>query len=340
MQIIRKGGLKVKKLSLAALMFVLLFAYGAQNADAQDGILFPFFSSGGGDMTFIQVINTQATSPTTAQGKLAYTYVYNTKTETCQHFDDKGNTSLNDIFLYEVTGQIAGQLLPGDTTSTSAVLTVSPATGFLVINQDTGFATGTGEGTLFGQAFVVNVNSGTVFAYNAINDPNETDFFAFWEEADWEHYLTFMPTTIATTTYLFFPIYNYDLTVDGNQFFDAVVRIGDDNDGVFNNNESLKSGAKDIPVGCWDENPATGDAGRFAFFFFGLDQIMSGAQFAAVKGTGGWTNDDYYSDDCAFGNCSAYGYTYKIMSSNVLGKPMATLLYEPGEHDFYLSYTK
>jgi hypothetical protein len=318
----------VKKLSLAALMFVLLFAYGAQNADAQDAILFPFFSSGGGDMTFIQVINTAATSPTTAQGKLAYTYVYNTKTETCQHYDDKGNTSVNDIFLYEVTGQIAGQLLPGDTTSTSAVLTVSPATGFLVINQSTGFPTGL-EGTLYGQAWVVNVNSGTVFAYNAVNDPGEVDFPAFWESTDDDHFLTFMPTNIANTTYLFWPVNDNDFTVDGSQFIDETVTIGDTNGGLFNNNESLKSGTKDIPVGCWDENPATGDAGRFAFFFYTLDQIMSGAQFNAVKGTGGWV-DDYYED---------YGFTYKIMTSNVLGKPMSTLLYEP-QFDSYDSYTK
>jgi hypothetical protein len=307
----------------------MLFSFGVQKAMADDGVLFPYFVSGGGAMTFIQVLNTAAPDATATNETLHYTYVYTTATETCRHYDDSGKTSQNDTFLYEVTGQIAGSLLPGDTTSTSPILTVNPATGYLVIAQDLDIATGN-EGTLYGQAYVVGVDSGTVFAYNGINDPDEVDAPEFYANVDDQHYLTFMPTSYATTLFYFFPVNGNDLDVDGNQFMDTFVTVGYNDSAIYDNNESAKSGSSYLPVGCWDSDPTTGAAGAFGFFFYSLDQIMSGAQFNAVKGTGGWA-DDYYDD---------YGYTYKIMASQVLGSPMQALLYEPQLDGTWYSYTK
>jgi len=318
---------------------LLLFGLGVQKAESDDSILFPYFSSGGRDLTFIQVINDSSVTPSSGVGTLWYVYVYNTDVEACQHYDDKGTTTNKDILLYEVTNSagIAGQLLPGDTTSTSPVLTVKPAWGFLIVTQDaptTSTFPDDTEGTLWGQAYVANINSGTIYAYNAINDPDENTIDgglgAFYQNAADEHNLSFLPETYASTVWYFFPVNGSPLFESGNQFLDTWITIGDDEGGVYNNNESLKSGTKYLPVGCWDEDPTTGVAGAHQFFFYKLQDILSGAQYNAVKGTGGWT--DVYWDD--------YGYAYKIQSTSILGKPMSVLLYEPQSEDVTYSYTK
>ncbi len=334
------------------MLSVLLLGFGT-NAMAYDSILFPYFTSGAGDMTFVQIVNTAAVATPiagTTAGNLNYVYVYNTDTEICTHYDDKGKTTKNDILLYEVTGQVAGQLLPGDTTSTSPILTVSPAWGYLIVEQNSSnFETGL-EGTLHGQAFVVNVNSGTAYTFNAINDPDEYDGDNYWEyNADDDHLLSFMPETYASTVWYFFPVTSLT-TTDGTglaeDVFYTYVEFGwnewnDAYSGVFDNNESAKSGWKEIPVGCYC--PADDPYGNYssgcnyydlgaptaAYFFYTPQQLMSAAQYAAVKDTGGWAGV-YWWD---------YGFAYKIISTSILGKPMAGMLYEP-QYDSSYSYTK
>ena len=341
-----KKGVLIVTVILATVLLV-----GLGTAMARDSILFPFFSSGGGDVTFFQIINTakvQTAITGTSQGSLDYVYVYNSSAtkEVCTHYDDKGRVTQNDILLYEATGVYPGQLLPGDTTSTSPKLTISPAYGYLTVRHNTSnFATGL-EGTLFGQAYVANINTGTVFAYNAVNDPSEYDDYAFYENAADDFIISFLPETLASTMWYLFPVDDSDLTTD--TVFNVYVQIGPDGDGIlnpngiFDNNESLKSGTKYLKAGCWDttlspNDGSEGDAGAepvSANFFYTLAQIMSGAQYNAVKGTGGFT--ELYWED--------YGYTYKIQSTSVLGKPMNIFMYEPGfsssDGSAYYSYTK
>jgi len=337
-----------KSVVIVTVILATVLLLGLGTAMARDAILFPYFTSGGGNVTFFQIINTakvQTPITGTSQGKLDYIYVYNAGTEVCQHYDDVGRVTQNDILLYEATGVYPGQLLPGDTTSTSPKLTVSPAWGYLVVKHNTSnFTTGL-EGTLFGQAYVANVNTGTVYAYNAINDPGEVDYAGFYYNADFDNILSFLPETYASTSWYFFPIDSTDLSTDLVLNVTVVIGSLDDKNakfkfgGVFDNNESLKSGTKYLMAGCWDTTMASdgdpadpGSGPLTANFFYTLLQIMSGAQYNAVKGTGGFT-EVYYS-------VSHYGYTYKLQSSTVLGKPMSILIYEPGTHDFYLSYTK
>ncbi|MDH5202490.1 MAG: hypothetical protein OEW69_04450 [Nitrospirota bacterium] len=339
-----------KGLVLGAIILAGILLFGTQ-AMAYDSILFPYFSSGGGDMTFVQILNVASVGTPgvgTTQGKLNYVYVYNSGNEICTHYDDSGKITKNDILLYEVTGQIAGQLLPGDTTSTSPKLTVSPAWGFLVVEQNSSnFASGQ-EGSLMGQAIIVNANTGTGIIYNAINDPDEYDgdnYFLY--NAGYEHYLTFLPTTYASTVFYLFPVFIVDLTED---VFYSLVEIGhnpwsENNEGVYDNNESLKSGIKTIPVGCYcpgeivalenlNQDLAAG-CGHFAFpiesanFQFTLAELMSGAQYNAVKGTGGWMGIYW----------QLWGYAYKIVSSSLFGMSKSSMVYEPQDGSHY-SYTK
>lgn len=112
-----------------------------------------------------------------------------------------------------------------------------------------------------------------------------------------------------------------------------------DANGIYDNNESLKSGMKILMEGCWnttmdsDGDPVNEGSGPVtANFSYTLAQIMSGAQYNAVKGTGGFT-DIYFPDEFS------YAYVYKLQSSTVLGKPMSILIYEPQQRREY-SYTK
>jgi len=310
-----------KGVVIVAVVLATVLLLGLGTAMARDAILFPYFKSGGGDVTFFQIINTakvQTPGTGTSQGKLDYVYVYNSGTEVCTHYDDVGKVTQNDILLYEATGVYPGQLLPGDTTSTSPKLTVSPSWGYLVVKQNSSsFTTGL-EGTLFGQAYVANINTGTVYAYNAVNDPSEADLYEFDENANFAFILSFLPETLATTQWYFFPVDGgVDLTTDALWNYDAEITGGSnafDFGGVFDNNESLKSGVKEIMVGCWDD-PLS------ANFFYTLAQITSGAQYNAVKGTGGFTS--------IFTNYAEL-YVKKIQNSTVLGKPMTTMVSEPG----------
>jgi hypothetical protein len=330
----------------AFLAIALLLGFSTQNAMADDGILFPYFSSGGGDLTFIQIINDRTVSDDTLPGKLNYVYVYNTDTEVCQHYDDLGNTTNKDILLYEVTNSTpgaTGQLLPGDTTSTSPVLTATPPVwGYLVVAQAGNFDTG-GEGTLYGQATIVNINTGSAVIYNAINDPSEVDDFEFDDNADDEHYISWLPEDYASTVWYFFPVGQIDLTdpdPSSGIVWEYTLTIGYYNEGAYNNNESLKSGTKFIMVGCWDTtmqtdgypvNPPTGPV--TANFFYTLVEILTGAQYNAVKSTGGWTDIDWSEQD------GYDGYAYKFVSSSIMGMPMSAMVYEPQDRGGN-SYTK
>ena len=194
-----------------------------------------------------------------------------------------------------------------------------------------------------GQAIVVNASTGTGIIYNAINDPSEYDgdnYFGY--NADDEQYLTFMPTIYASTVYYLFPVTSINLTED---VFYTFVDVGynpwtGNDEGVYDNNESLKSGIKTIPVGCYCPAGAPGDnygygCGEYAYpiestnFQFTLAQLMSGAQYNAVKGTGGWMGIYWWN----------YGYAYKIASTSLFGQSKSSMVYEP-QYDSYSSYTK
>jgi hypothetical protein len=272
--------------------------------------------------------------------------VYNSDTETCQHYDDEGRTTQNDILLYEVTKQFYEgtsneQLLPGDTTSKSVTLSSSPKWGYLVVNQNAdNFATGL-EGTLFGQEYVVDLSTGTIFALNAINDPDEYDSdYWFQYNTEDETNLSWLPELYASTMWYFFPIDGVaDLTETDGIVWDITLVTGYNYDGIYDNNESLKSGVKYLMVGCWDttmdQNGKPVDEGSgpvTANFFYTLKEMLTGEQYAATANTGGW---NYVS----WGAGYDFGFAYKLQSTQILGKQMDTILYEPQE-DAYYSYTK
>jgi len=335
----------------AVMAFAMMLCFGVQSAMA-DAVLFPYFTSGGGDLTFIQIINTKEsdTSYGADNETLHYTYVYNNDEETCVHYDDTGATSENDILFYEVTDALApghaGQLLPGDTTSTSPALTVSQAWGYLIVDNDK-WSDG-GEGTIQGQEIVVNTDNMYAFTLNAINNPSDDascgDCMDWDEDLSGNHWLSFLPETYASTVWYLFPIDGDDIDNPDPDVFgiddcetldDCYVEVGYEDGGIYNNNETLKSGTPRVYPGCIyeidPEDSITGLPGwQSNDFFFTLQEMLTGAQYNAVKGTGGWFDIDWDDD----------GYPYKITSTNILGAPMLNMVYEPGTDTDDSSYTK
>jgi hypothetical protein len=340
---------------IMVLATVLVFGLGTAMADA---ILFPYWQSGGGYATFVQIINL-ATVDTpvsgTTQGKLHYVYVYNSDTETCQHYDDEGRTTKNDILLYEVTKQFYEgtsneQLLPGDTTSKSITLSSSPKWGYLVVNQNEDNFDDTNpdnEGTIFGQEYVVNLSTGTIFALNAINDPDETaigDFYFEDNASSWS-LISWLPETYASTMWYVFPVTNIELNETDGIVPDVALDIGYLDGGVYDNNETIHSGIKYLMAGCWDTTMTPdgyphdqGSGPVSANFFYTLQQILTGEQYAAVANTGGFTHT-YFNAYAGDGD----GYIYKLQSTEILGNAMDTILFEPyhgANNPAKSSYTK
>jgi len=330
----------------AVIAFAMMLCFGVQNAMA-DAVLFPYFTSGGGDLTFIQIINTKEDDTTDPENQtLHYTYVYNTDEETCVHYDDDGDTSENDILFYEVTDALApghaGQLLPGDTTSTSPALTVSPAWGYLVVDNDNW---GSGdEGTIQGQEILVNTDNLYAYTLNGINDPSESDGTTEYNiNIDDYHWLSFLPEIYASTVWYLFQEDADDITdPDPNTYGidecttldECYVEIGEDAGGIYNNNESLKSGTPRVYPGCiYEDDPADAVTGIPGWqsndFFFSLEEMLTGSQYNAVKGTGGWFSIYWYNN----------GFPYKLMTSSIFGSTMTNMVYEPQEEATY-SYTK
>jgi len=335
----------------AVMAFALMLCFGVQSAMA-DAVLFPYFTSGGGDLTFIQIINTKEDDTTDSDNQtLHYTYVYNTDEEICEHYDDDGDTSENDILFYEVTDALApghaGQLLPGDTTSTSPALTVSPAWGYLVIDNNNWLFDSDDEGTIQGQEIVVNTDNLYAYTLNGINNPTDHTDRDFDENLSHVHWLSFLPEEYASTVWYLFPIADEDLAdpdpvtygIDWCEDIDSCyVEVGYNDDGIYNNNESLKSGTPRVYPGCiYEEDPEDAITGLPGWqsndFFFSLQEMLTGAQYNAVKGTGGWF-DIYFSSD------SDGGYPYKIITSSIFGSTMTNMVYEPGEDTDDYSYTK
>jgi hypothetical protein len=350
-----KGGKKVKKKILVLItVLATLFIFSLGNALARDHVLFPYWISGGGYATFVQVINL-ATVDTpitgTNQGKLHYVYVYNSDTETCQHYDNVGKTTQNDILLYEVTkafyqGTSNEQLLPEDTTSTSPTLSSSPKWGYLVVtHHDDNFGPGH-EGELFGQEYVVDLGTGTIWAINAINDPGETDTNnQFCANAGRRNWISWLPEIYASTMWYFFPvIYNAGLSQIDGIVWNVTTTVGCYGyEGVYDNNETLKSGQEHLMVGCWNTtkipngtplDPGSGPV--TANFFYTLEGMLTGEQFMAVANTGGWGCITFWKGGEMGGMA---GYTYKLQSTQLLGNQMDIMLFEPYIED-KSSYTK
>jgi len=200
------------------------------------------------------------------------------------------------------------------------------------------------EGSIQGQEIVVNTDNMYAYTLNGINDPEDDGDNYFTDNVNDDHWLSFLPETYASTVWYLFQVDDNDITdpdpntygIDYCEDIDACyVEVGTDDYGIYNNNESLKSGQPRVYPGCiYEDDPAEAITGVPGWqsndFFFSLEEMLTGAQYNAVKGTGGWFGIHWWN----------WGYPYKIMTSSIFGKTMTNMVYEPSDSPDHYSYTK
>lgn len=293
----------------------------------------------------------------------------------CTHIDLPGGTSDKDTMLFEATtgsGSTATQLLPASGSGyvadkSFAPILTGPIYGSLMVSNAWanyqpiltigagGVATGTwaglsgsgaNEGTLFGQAWVVDTVHGTLFGYNAINDPDEATTSAHFNDGTDDAFnynmpdqylFTWVPSynNAVNTSYWMFPFSSgaaYGSTTPPNSVTMTVgSEAGNNNnsynlvdtgqDGVWDHNESLISGSTTITITCGG-------------VFMPLSSLMSAAHWNIVQYTGGLAYGDVQTTTSADPTGATFtrnrdaALVYKQIA--VAGNGVISLVSEPG----------
>ena len=170
-------------LSIALLLMTSFFIADDAQADA---LLFPWIIKSDTISTMISVVNTAGNEVAGYQEDppyvLHYQYWYkhsveNTDTEYCESFSFMRATSANDIVTFDAARTMEnGMALFNDSSPYGEVgfgLTVeAPRRGFLIVDNNTpGFtlADENKDGTLYGEALMIDHSNGTLFGYTAYN---------------------------------------------------------------------------------------------------------------------------------------------------------------------------
>jgi len=291
---------------------VLLFSTGAtiKNASA-DAIMFPWIMTGKGISTVISVITKSApgSGPDTFP-KLHYAYYYKSVTDSltapCYMYDFFMPTSHQDIVSFDAAGNIGdGKALFNDPTNYGSFhfdLPVEPAIGFLIVNNNTPNFVQAGtnfDDTLYGEALILDHNSGTTWGYTAYNaryPETATHYYdpvMFSDGLDYQGEVigntetplaVLLPPSQATTKFFVTPILHaqgYSAGTGPAQIANTAVRFcydfaasnGQCLNGYVENDESVVSMSKKAEVVC------TG--------ILSLEDLMSAAALAHFKGSKG-----------------------------------------------------
>jgi hypothetical protein len=176
-----------KKMTLSILVIALamLLSFGSALDQANaDSILFPWVVKSGAISTIVSVVNTAGiplpySSALTPQ--LHYSYFYkedpaNTQTGTCQDYNFKVDTSEMDVLTSDASAIINGGLpMWGDANNgvtSLALLAGGDRRAFLIVDNNTPnltFAASNIDGTLYGEAMVIELATGAAWGYEAYN---------------------------------------------------------------------------------------------------------------------------------------------------------------------------
>ncbi|HYA32044.1 MAG TPA: hypothetical protein VED67_04730, partial [Thermodesulfovibrionales bacterium] len=179
-------------LSVVAIALAMLLSFGvAMDQASADAILFPWIVKSTAISTLVSVVNTAGINPTlppyggTPQLHVAYFYkdngsggVDNSQTQKCLDYDVKVPTSEMDIVDFDAAGNInAGKPMWGDTNNGAASLALLASgdrRAFLIVDNNTPLLSlptqGTNvDGTLYGEAMVIELSSGAAWGYVAYN---------------------------------------------------------------------------------------------------------------------------------------------------------------------------
>ncbi|MEJ5300511.1 MAG: hypothetical protein WHS38_05930 [Thermodesulforhabdaceae bacterium] len=184
-----------------AVGFVLTASLSAQ----ADSILFPWVVKDKDISTVISLVNTYDPGSAKIRYHLIYEYkktTANGQTEKCEEVDFCAPTSFNDVVVFDAAGNFnGGSPLFGDTTvkgtkyttvqGTSFALPVDgPRRAFLIVDNEMytteqcGLGYETPDGTLYGEAMVVDIANGAAWGYAAYNPRREANVTSWRDFSD------------------------------------------------------------------------------------------------------------------------------------------------------------
>jgi len=173
-----------KKMTLSVLVIALamLLSFGAALDQAKaDSLLFPWVVKSTAISTIVSVVNTAGMPlPLLNVPQLHLSYFYKdpdqTQTASCQDYDFKVPTSEMDIVTFDASGNINGGLPmwgdPNNGAVTMALLAPGDRRSFLIVDNNTpnlSFAGTNVDGTLYGEAMVLELATGAAWGYQAYN---------------------------------------------------------------------------------------------------------------------------------------------------------------------------
>jgi len=285
----------VLSICIMAVLIVTLIGIGGQAHG--DAILFPFVTMSNTVATLITIVNT-AGLPYSYDYlgipfQLHYEYWYkqstnNSDQEKCTELDFMRPTSANDIVTFDATGNInSGQALFNDSSPyntgsiTSFHLPVEkPRRAFLIVDNNTSWLTdypnppngfiGNVDGTLYGEALILNLASGDMWGYTAYNArgggvSNYTNDPVFFSDGmDYEGEVigpdekgktVFLPQNEYLTRYFVTPVgidINGQRTGNANSTIQLLIKDSDGNyyGGMYDNDENPISFTQKVNVVC------------------------------------------------------------------------------------------
>ena len=173
---------KKMALSVVAIAMAMLLSFGAALDQANaDSILFPWVVKSTAISTIVSVVNTAGMPlPLLNVPALHLAYFYkdpnNLQTTSCQDYNFKVPTSEMDVVTFDAAGNInAGLPMWGDLNNgvgSMALLAPGDRRAFLIVDNNTPALTFAGtnvDGTLYGEAMVIELSTGAAWGYEAYN---------------------------------------------------------------------------------------------------------------------------------------------------------------------------
>jgi len=173
---------KKMALSVLAIALTMLLSFGVAVDQAKaDSILFPWVVKSGAISTIVSVVNTAGMPlPLLNVPQLHLAYFYkdpnNNQTTTCQDYNFKVPTSEMDVVTFDASGNINGGLPmwgdPNNGVGSMALLAPGDRRAFLIVDNNTpalSFAGTNIDGTLYGEAMVLELSTGAAWGYEAYN---------------------------------------------------------------------------------------------------------------------------------------------------------------------------
>ncbi len=237
-----------KTLIAAAAGVAMMSAVGTASANS---LLFPYFTTATGAQSVLSLMTANDESGGTVANGIHYVYNYGSA---CTHFDAYGKLTANDILTHSIASTTAGGFglaVAGDA-STPVYFPLSGQTGFLVVTNKNSASTV----ALSGSMAIVDPASGLVVSYagvsnglatdNAANAANEGNFAAL---TDLNFALTFLPTTLVSTSWYTVAVGNMNTAIAGGANWTGVYTASN-NGNVYSNDEVAFSGTKTKAITC------------------------------------------------------------------------------------------